>query len=324
MWIERVLYAPLFLLLFSCTDRIAEAPETEIEDSETPGTSVFFQTGETKDVSLLIFRREGDRFSYQSTIDKGWSTDGKITISMDYGDYQFLFLRSDGTGIELTPHPLQPDTELEEIRFNARTNSARSGEMLPVNELFLPEPEEATRIYAIQGEETVSCTLKRAVSRLLLVLKRGHAENGTYVPEPYEDGKNILDDIREAHITIAGVGTSANIYGTQGAGILSTTFSEADKDSLTGEGFAAFTGPFFLPPADNEIVEVSAVLFPKNGAAEETIQKTVKGTVKKNEQLQVVLWIKTDSEPEGDRLIGITVDTKPISDETEGDKGIWE
>lgn len=324
MWLERVIYAPLFLFLLSCSDRITDMEEQEIGGGEMQSTPVTFRTGAATDVSLFIFRKTGDRFLYQSEIDKGWSTDGKITVSMDKGDYQFLFVSSDGTGTTLTPDPPQTDTYLEEMRFNALPDPVREGNILPVNELFLPEPEAATQVYTIRGGETVSCTLKRAVSRLLLVLKRGHAENGVYVPEPYPAGTHILQEIKEAQVTISGIGTSADIYGTMGAGTLSTTFSEADKDDISDEGFASFTGPFFFPPAEDGIVRVAVDLVPKTGETATTIHKVVSGQVKKNEQLQVVLWIGAGDEPHGDRVIGVTVDTQPISEETDGDKGIWE
>lgn len=324
MWLKKVVYVPWFLFLFSCSDRIAEMEEQGTDGKETQSIPVTFKAGNSSGVSLCIFRNIGDRFLYQSEIDKGWSTDGKVTVSMEKGNYRFLFVRSDGTGSVRTPDPLQTDTPLEDIRFNALPNPSQEGEILPVNELFLPEPDAATRIYAIQGGETVTCTLKRAVSRFLLVLKRGHVENGLYVPEPYSEGDHILKYIEKAEVTISGVGTSADLYGTKGTAALSTAFLEADKDSLTAEGFAAFTGPFFFPPAEDGSVEVSATLFPKDETNGKTIRKVVNGQVKKNEQLQVVLWIEAGNEPHGDRVIGMTVDTQPISNETEGDKGIWE
>lgn len=324
MWLERVVYAPLFFLLLSCSDRITEMQEPEISGGEMQSTPVTFRAGTATNVSLFIFRKTGDRFLYQSEIDKGWSMDGKITVSMEKGDYQFLFVCSNETGMTLTPDSPQTDTSLEEIRFNALPDPIHEGEILPVNELFLPDPEVATQVYAIQGGETVSCTLKRAVSRLLLVLKRGHAENGVYVPEPYPTGSHILQEIQEAQVTISGIGTSADIYGTKGTGTLSTTFSEADKDDISDEGFASFTGPFFFPPTDNGTVRVSVDLIPQDGTTGETIRKVVTGQVKKNEQLQVVLWVEAGDEPHGERIIGVTVDTQPISEETDGDKGIWE
>lgn len=324
MWLERVIYAPLFLFLLSCTDRITEVEEQEIGRGEMQSAPVTLRAGTAKDVSLFIFRKTGDRFVYQSEINKGWSTDGMITVSMEKGDYQFLFVSSDGTATALTPYPPQTDTDLEEIRFKALPDPYHKGKILPVNEVFLPELDDAIREYSIRGGETVSCTLKRAVSRLLLVLKRGHKENDGYVPEPYPAGENILQDIQEVQMTISGIGTSAGIHGTEGTSSLSTTFMEADKDGFTDAGFVSFAGPFFFPPADNGTVRVAVHLIPKEGTAGTTIHKVVTGQVKKNQRLQVVLWIGTGDEPQGDRVIGVTVDTKPISDETDGDKGIWE
>lgn len=324
MWLERIIYAPLFLFLLSCTDRITEVEELEIGGGEMQSAPVTFRAGTVGNVSLFIFRKTGDRFVYQSEIDKGWSTDGMITVSMEKGDYRFLFVSSDRTATTLTPYPLQTDTDLEEIRWNALPDPDHKGKILPVNEVFLPDPEDAIREYSIRGGETVSCILKRAVSRLLLVLKRGHKENDGYVPEPYPAGENILQDIQEVRLTMSGIGTSANLHGTEGSGALSTTFVEADKDGFTDEGFVSFTGPFFFPPADNETVRVAVNLIPKDGMAGTTIRKVVTGQVKKNQCLRVVLWIGAGDEPQGDRVIGVTVDTRPISDETEGDKGIWE
>lgn len=324
MWLERVVYTPLFLILLSCSEsRIAEV-DNEIRGGETPGVPVTFRAETATDVALYIFGRKGDRFLYRSEIDKGWTTNGSITIQMDKGDYQFLFVKSDGQGTELSPSPLQADTPLEEVHFNAFPDPIHEGGVLPVNELFLPEPDAATRIYSIRGGETVSCTLKRAVSRLLLVLKRGHIDQTAYVPDPYPSGENILQKIQRIEVTISGVGTSTDLFGTQGAATLSTTFSEANKDSLTQEGFATFTGPFFFPSSSAGPVEVSVSIYPKDEAQETIIRKVVNGEVKKNEQLCVVLWIESQMKPEENWSIGLTVDTRPISEETEGDKGVWE
>lgn len=324
MWLERVIYAPLFLILFSCSESRITEMEDVIGGGETPSVPVTFRTEAVTDVSLYIFRKKGDLFLYQSEINKGWTTDGRVTIQMDKGDYQFLFVKSDGQGTELSPSPLQTDNRLEEIHFNALSDPLQEGGVLPVNELFLPEPEAATRIYSIRGGETVSCTLKRAVSRLLLMLKRGHADNAVYVPDPYPFGENILQKIRKIEVTISGVGTSADLFGTKGSATLSTTFSEANKDSLTQEGFAAFTGPFFFPSSSGGPVEVSVSIYPKDESSEKMIRRVVSGEVKKNEQLCVVLWIEPETKPEENWSIGLTVDTRPISEETEGDKGVWE
>lgn len=324
MWLERVIYSPLFLFLLACADPVSDLEEPEAGGDPAQNTPVTLKAGEGSAISVFIFRRKGDSFLYQSTVDQGWSTEGQVTVPLEKGTYQFLFVRSEGTGTALTPHPLQADTYPEELRFNALPDPDHEGEILPVNELFLPEPAIAAQMYTIQGGETVTCTLKRAVSRLLLILKRGHAENGVYVPEPYPAGTNILQTIQEAQVTISGVATSAHIRGTEGVGTLSTTFSEAKKDSLSQDGFAFFTGPFFFPPDGNGVIRVSVTLLPTDGTAGETIRKVVTGNVKKNEQLRVVLWIEKENKPSVNRVVGVTVDTQPISKETEGDQGIWQ
>lgn len=324
MWLERIVCAPLFFLFLSCSDsRITEVEEATGGD-ETPSVPVTFRTDAGTDMSLYIFRKKGDLFLYRSEIDKGWTTDGRLTIQMDKGDYQFLCVKSDKQGIELSPSPLQTDTPLEGVYFKALPDPAYEGRILPVNELFLPEPDAATRVYSIQGGETVAYTLKRVVSQLILMLKRGREDAAGYVPDPYPAGENILQTIRKIEVTIAGAGASANIYGTQGAATLSTTLSEANKDSLTQEGFAVFTGPFFFPPSSASPVEVSVSIYPADEAQGKTIRKVVNGAVKKNEQLCVVLWIGADTQPSEDWLLGLTVDTRPISEETEGDKGLWQ
>lgn len=326
MWLEKIIYAPLFLIFLSCSDTRIEEVETELGGEGGQGVPVTFRAGESTDVSLYIFRKEADRFVYRSEINKGWSAQGKVTTRLDKGTYQFLFVKSDGQGTQLSPSPLQSNTSMEEMYFNALPDPARQGGILPVNELFLPDPDAATRIYSIEGEETVSCTLKRAVSRLLVAVKRGHGENGVYTPAPYPAGENIFQTIGKVEVTLSGVATATNVWATKGSATLFTAFAEADKDSLTQEGFAAFTGPFFFPPSEGEGVEVAVAIYPADQTEGEIIRKVVNGQVKKNEQLCVVLWIEPEAEPGPDpnRSILVAVDTRPISQETEGDKGVWE
>ncbi len=354
MWLEKIIYAPLFLIFLSCSDTRIEEVETETGDKGGQGVPITFRSGQNTDVSLYIFRKEADRFVYRSEINKGWSAEGKLTTQLEKGDYQFLFVKSDGEGTQLSPTPLQSHTILEEVYFNALPDPAHEGGILPVNELFLPEPDAAMRIYSIQEEETVSCTLKRVVSRLLVSIKRGQVENGVYTPAPYPSGENIFQTIGKIEVTLSGAATAANVFGTKGAATLFTSFTETDKDSLTQEGFAAFTGPFFFPPSESEEVEIAVSIYPADETKEEVIRKVVNGQVKKNEQLCVVLWLEPETqtepdpdpdpepepnpdpepdpdpdpdpepEPEPNRSILLTVDTQPISQETEGDKGVWE
>lgn len=309
------------LLLGSC--EFSGFPDEEPESSTAFDRQVVtFEALASDNVTLFIFRKSGDKFLYQTEIRSGWDSQGKIVRKMDPGTYQFLFVKTPWTGTVLSPDPLTTSINFNELKFNARTAEDKEGYVLPVDELFLPESASTADPMEIKGGETVTCRLKRAVCRANLRIKRGERQNNDFKPVPYSLGETVMDNITSVHLELNGIGTSANLNGTYGHGILSIDRAAASIDTLTAEGFAVFNIPFFFPPASTDkIIKAKVKIETETGILTSPIMEVI--DVMRNQEVDITVWLPAE-QPKNDVLIGITADTRPITEMQDGDIGFWE
>lgn len=304
-------------LLFSCSDQ-ERLPDSPGEQENIPAgiARVAFRSGPLPQ-SVYIFRKEGNVFRYDSTLKDGWSAEGKMTARLPIGDYKFLFTGPLDGEIDLLPASLDKTVTPEQLRFVSRPVPEQGEYLLPPAELFLPEPDVADSVYEIRGEDVIECTLKRRVSQIGFVLKRGYKEGNEYVPLPYTEGHDILETIGKIQVKISGVGRECNYLGTSGEGTIFCEYEASRRDSVDSQGFAAFGGPFVFPPAANGDVRLAITLTSVEGDKYPALELTSK--LEANRKLMVNLWLGSSYFD-----VGVTIHNVPISGKTAGDTGAWE
>ena len=107
--------------------------------------------------------------------------------------------------------------------------------------------------------------------------------------------------------------------GSSGTATVTATLAAADYAELTDAGFVRFEGPFVIPPADGGEIGLDISVVPAAGAALQPAQLRLTGKAERNRQLEITLWITSDYP-----VIGVEIQTAPITEEQDGDTGIWE
>lgn len=306
------------LMLSSCSEQEEPASGSSGGTENVPAgvSRVLFKTG-PQSQCVYIFRKEGDVFRYDSMINSGWSEEGTATARLVLGDYKFLFTGPLNGDLDVLPATLDKTVTWEQLRFASRPDNGLENGILPAGELFLPEPEVADSVYAIRGDDEIACTLKRRVSQLTFAVKRGFKDGDIYVPQPFAGGQDILSMVDQLEVEIYGVARSCNYAETSGTGNVLRTYSASDDGSTDPDGFVTFTGPFVFPPSDGSEVRLKITPGKPSGETYPPVEITRK--LEANRQLEVNLWMSSSQYD-----IGVTVHTSPISQETEGDKGVWE
>ncbi|MCD8182596.1 MAG: FimB/Mfa2 family fimbrial subunit [Bacteroides sp.] len=304
-------------LLFSCSGQEELTVASGQPENIPAGISrITFRSGPMPKC-VYVFRKEGNEFRYNSTLDSGWTDEGKLTTRLLIGDYKFLCTAPLEGQVDVLPTPLDKTVTFEQLRFVSQADAEHPGNILPVEELFLPEPDVAGAVYTIRGGDEIEWTLKRGVSQLVFVLNRGYKEGDEYVPQPYAEGHNIFETIEEIRVEISGVGRECNYLGTSGEGTVSCSYTASGAESINSHGFATISGPFVFPPADDGDVHLAITLVPVSGEACPALQLTSK--LEANRKLMVNLWFGSSYFD-----IGVTTRNLPISDRTDGDLGGWE
>ena len=114
-------------------------------------------------------------------------------------------------------------------------------------------------------------------------------------------------------------GLRVNPGGSSGTATVTATLTAADYAELTDGGFVRLEGPFVIPPADGGEVGLDITVVPAAGAALQPVQLRLTGKAERNKQLEITLWITLDYP-----VIGVEIQTAPITEEQDGDTGIWE
>ena len=202
--------------------------------------------------------------------------------------------------------------------------SAACGEkvwQMPADELFLQYPaSDANTVYTIDGAaQTVRARLTRAVCRISVTVKRGYHDGTRYVEVPYAKPQSVLDQIGRIELSADHTGLRVNPGGSSGTATVTATLTAADYAELTDGGFVRLEGPFVIPPADGGEVGLDITVVPAAGAALQPVQLRLTGKAERNKQLDITLWITSDYP-----VIGVEIQTTPITEEQDGDTGIWE
>lgn len=314
---SSILFLLFLPVLFSCSEKDEWFDHSEESGNIPAGISQVAFRSNAQSLRVYVFRKEENVFRYDSILDSGGSTDGKITAQLPTGDYKFLFTGPLNGQLNVLPVQLDKTVTFEQLRFAAQADTEHPNGVLPIEELFLPEPEVADSIYAIRGNNEIKCTLKRRVSQLEFVLKRGYKKGNEYIPQPFKEGENILDSIKELHVVTTGIGTECNYRGTSGEGTLFSTFSAEGEKSMDTQGFATFEGPYVFPAAEGKEILLDISLVSVSGATYPPLQ--LRGKLEPNRKLNVTLWLNSTRFD-----VGLTIHNLPISERTDGDNGIWE
>lgn len=296
--------------------------ETEgVADPVPAGTQITLLGNNMQDISVYAFRLKDGGFFYDTLFCGGWTSDGRLPVSIANGSYKFLFACGAGGRLSLQPEPLTRQTTWEQALFTLGENPELPGTYLPSDELFLQYPaSEADRVYVVGGRNlTVSATLTRAVSQIGITIKRGYHDGARYVEVPYVGSHSVLDEIDRIELTAHNAGLSVRPGGSAGMATVTSTFSSSEQGTVTDDGFASFDGPFVIPPADDADMRLGLKVVPKAGSPMRPATLELTGRAERNRRLDITLWI-TSANP----TIGVEIETAPIGEEQEGDSGIWE
>ena len=129
----------------------------------------------------------------------------------------------------------------------------------------------------------------------------------------------MLGQIGRIELSADHTGQRVNPDGSSGTATVTATLAAADYAELTDAGFVRFEGPFVIPPADGGEIGLDISVVPAAGAALQPAQLRLTGKAERNRQLEITLWITSDYP-----VIGVEIQTTPITEEQDGDTGIWE
>lgn len=314
----------IFTAIVLAATALAACSDTEPGDASAPAaarTRVVLRQDAPQAVSVYAFRQQGEAFLFDTLLRNGWTAEGTLSARLKNGTYKFLFAAGAGERLALQPDPPTRATTWDEAAFVLRGDGTQPGVYLPADELFLQAPaSEAEKEYILAGTDvTVSARLKRVVCRIGITLKRGYYDGSDYVEVPYTAPRTVLDAIERIELTVSGAGQSVTPSASSGAAEVSSVFGAKQYTELTADGFARFEGPLILPPADGTEVGLKLSVVPAAGAALQPAVLDLKGNALRNTRFDIRLWI-TSEHPE----IGVEIRTEPISQEQDGDSGIWE
>ena len=313
----------LFYLVLLGTAVACSAPQEEAALPPAPSLltrSVRFQSENLKDYTIFAFLEGDNGFAYLNTFPSSGRADGQTEVQLPVGNYQFIVASGFGHSILPEPqHPVQAATLAGDMRFKAQTTAENAASLQPGEELFLPDAK-ADSVYPLYTASNIQINLKRAVSQALIYIKRGRkiGEN-IYEALPYSQD-SIVRYFSRVELQLENAGTAVDAHSTSsGEAPLVVTYPAAARDSITPEGFAAFTGPFFFPPAGNVPLQFSVKLYPSANSPLPELSLSTTGKAARNERLIITVWITQDW-----NFIGVTADTSPIQKENTGDSGIWD
>ena len=163
------------LILAAAVCAACSEPERADGGPNPQTTRVTLRREGAADVAVYAFRRQGDRFLFDTLFREGWTSDGRMSVRMPNGQYKFLFASGAADRLVLAPEPLTRQTAWEEVHFALRENAEAPGTCCPADELFLQYPaSDADAIHTVGGADlTVAATLRRAVCRIEVSVKRG-------------------------------------------------------------------------------------------------------------------------------------------------------
>lgn len=311
----------LYLILLGTAVACSNTDEETLSSPEDPAStrSVYFLSETVTDYTISAFREGNNGFAFLKTFPSSGRADGQTEIQLPVGNYQFLVASGYGTNTTQQPkNPVQATTLFGDMRFVAQPATDNPANILPAEELFLQDTG-VDSIYSLYTAETIQINLKRSVAQVILFIKRGQkAGDNQFEPLPYQQD-SILRYFSAVELQLENIGTSVDLHSlSDGAAAMTVSYPATAYDSITTEGFATFTGPFFFPPKGNELLRFHVKLHPATGSPQPELTLTTSGKVGRNERLIVTAWITSDW-----NFIGLTADTQPITAEIPGEDGIW-
>ena len=320
--LRTVYISTLALLLFSACSRERESAaggEDEPIPSPTKTVPVAF-AAENSDISVQVFGEKAGNFVYVKTLDGRGDADGRFSVQLPVGKYEYLFLKSPFRYTEPVAVPQAGTTGFDDFRIAAKSDPDNPGYLLPADEVYFQDPtENPDSVYTLPASDTIRCKLKRAVGQIVLLLKRGYYDGSAYRELPYAQDSDILQNIGRIRMEIAGAGNRLGLAGSEGTGSIRHDFPEPTAENITDDGFALLTGPFVFPPQAGQNLTVSTTLTPKTGSGYPVLNNEITAPLGRNMRLEITLWLTVSHQ-----FIGITTETAPITETTEGDTGPWE
>lgn len=320
---RKIYYLLLLGLMTACSKPEATALLSEPETASAAAMQkIQFLNLGTKDYTIHAFRENiSAAYVYTASFEARGTTDGQLQVELPVGNYQFLFTHLPGNHIRFSPSLLTPATRFEETAFIVQPDLTNGNNyLLEGDELYLQD-KKADSVYRITEATTIRCTLERAVAQLVFFVKRGQkTAEGRFEPLPYSNNENIARYFNNIEVNIQGIGNSVDALSVPtGNGNLKMDYPASSYDSITNEGFAAYTGPFFFPAENDAPITVSIQLNPAATAPQPALAVTTQGVVKRNQQYIVTLWVTQDW-----NFVGVNAETRPIEDEINGDQNIWD
>lgn len=320
---RKIYYLLLLGLMTACSKPEATALLSEPETASAAATQkIQFLNLGTKDYTIHAFRENiSAAYVYTASFEARGTTDGQLQVELPVGNYQFLFTHLPGNHIRFSPSLLTPATRFEETTFIVQPDLTNGNNyLLEADELYLQD-KKADSVYRITEATTIRCTLERAVAQLVFFVKRGQkTAEGHFEPLPYSNNENIARYFNNIEVNIQGIGNSVDALSVPtGNGNLKMDYPASSYDSITNEGFAAYTGPFFFPAESDAPITVSIQLNPAATAPQPALAITTQGVVKRNQQYMVTIWVTQDW-----NFVDVNAETRPIEDEINGEQDIWD
>ncbi len=312
----KIIYLiPCLLIILSVA---CSREDNEDIDSSIATKAVTFAGG-MDNVNVLVFKQSGSDYLYQQVVNSGWSAEGKTTVNLKQGSYKFLSYKSAEQNTDRQPGLLIATTSFGDIQWNARADEASgNGYLFPVDEMWLPETYAmAYDPYTINSATTVTNTLTRAVSQVVVHIRKGSSTGA----QPIDPSEGTNQNLGQMTLNITEVGEAVNIQGGIGAGSTKVNINQSLTDN---DEFASFEGPFVFPSGSGNDATVTINYKPEEGSAFPPIATSVPGQLQRNHKLEITLWVGNE-EPGPEENLQITVDVVEMEDNTGGgDNGIWE
>lgn len=328
---KLIVYAFLLSAFAACGQ-----DEKQADDSGPKGTVDFTTRASDDDGgAVLIFRKQANNYLYTEEFAPVWALKPSTTNeyvakkTMLIGDYEFLFYKTSGLTRTTMTTLAAGTTQMDDIRFSVKPNTAKPGYSLPVDEIWLPETKAlAHSTYTITGKNNplVNAKLTRAVSGIEVILKRGKKEaDGSYSELPFASGTDISSVIKSIALDISKLGSAIDLNG--GTDNTAKTFVTLNTSAGTVDastGFITLTGPLVFPNKTNETINVDLTLTPVSTTDyPNPLTATVSnGKAERNTKLCITVWFAATATP-STHSIAITVDYAPLGTPIDGDTGIW-
>ena len=113
------------LILAAAVCAACSEPERADGGPNPQTTRVTLRREGAADVAVYAFRRQGDRFLFDTLFREGWTSDGRMSVRMPNGQYKFLFASGAADRLVLAPEPLTRQTAWEEVHFARHLLSGR-------------------------------------------------------------------------------------------------------------------------------------------------------------------------------------------------------